>query len=99
MHTPAYLSLSPEELRRRGLDETRAILTWIATEVGRDSYVNLMNQYHPACKVAGAQYSEINRMITAAEFDEARRCAVGLGLRLDERRPRALRGRRFLLAQ
>ena len=81
-----------------GLDETRAILTWIATELGPDTYVNVMNQYHPAGKVAGEQYPEINRMITAAEFDEARRFAIGLGLRLDERRPRALRGRRFLMA-
>src|SRR5688572_24101005 len=49
-----------------GLDETRAILTWIATELGPDTYVNVMNQYHPAGKVAGEQYPEINRMITAA---------------------------------
>jgi putative pyruvate formate lyase activating enzyme len=82
-----------------GLDETRAILTWIATELGPDTYVNVMNQYHPAGRVNREQFSEINRMITAAEFDEARRFAKGLGLRLDERRPRALRGRRFMLEQ
>jgi putative pyruvate formate lyase activating enzyme len=82
-----------------GLDETRAILTWIATELGLDTYVNLMNQYRPAGRVAGEQYTEINRMLSAAEFDEARRFAIALGLRLDERRPRSWRGRRFLLAQ
>ena len=81
------------------LDETRAILTWIATELGPNTYVNVMNQYHPAGKVTGEQYPEINRTLSAAEFDEARRFAIALGLRLDERRPRALRGRRFVLAQ
>lgn len=33
------------------LDETRAILEWIATELGPDTYVNLMDQYYPAGKV------------------------------------------------
>jgi putative pyruvate formate lyase activating enzyme len=71
-----------------GLDETRAILNWIATELGPDTYVNLMNQYYPAGRVGSDNYPEINRMLSASEFDEARRFAVGLGLRLDERRPR-----------
>lgn len=81
------------------LDETRAILTWIASELGPDTYVNLMNQYHPAGRVSHDQFPEIDRITSAAEFDEARRVAIGLGLRLDERRPRGLRGRRFVLAR
>jgi putative pyruvate formate lyase activating enzyme len=71
-----------------GLDATRAILTGSATELGRDSYVNVMNQYYPAGRVGSDSYPEINRMLSASEFDEARRFAIGLGLRLDERRPR-----------
>ncbi len=31
-----------------GLEETRAILEWIATELEPDTYVNLMDQYYPA---------------------------------------------------
>jgi putative pyruvate formate lyase activating enzyme len=80
-----------------GLEETRAILTWIATELGPGTYVNVMNQYHPAGRVGVDQYAEINRILSAAEFDEARRFAIGLGLRIDERRPRGPR-RRFVLA-
>jgi len=33
-----------------GLDETRESLQWIATELGADTYVNLMDQYFPAGK-------------------------------------------------
>jgi putative pyruvate formate lyase activating enzyme len=79
------------------LEETRAILTWIATELGPDVYVNLMNQYYPAGRVNNEQYPEINRMLTPAEFDEARQFAIGLGLRLDERRRQP--GRRLVVVQ
>jgi putative pyruvate formate lyase activating enzyme len=67
------------------LDETRAILDWIVSELGADTYVNVMDQYYPAGKVNGESYSEINRRLTPAEFAEARRYAVNIGLRLDER--------------
>ena len=81
------------------LEETRAILSWIAAELGPGTYVNVMNQYHPAGRVTREQYPEINRLISAAEFDEARRFAIGLGLRLDERRSRSARRRWFVLAE
>ena len=71
-----------------GLDETRAILEWVAREIGRDTYVNLMDQYYPAGKVSSENYAELNRRLTSAEFREARRTAANLGLRrLDERHP------------
>ncbi|HLA88850.1 MAG TPA: radical SAM protein [Gemmatimonadaceae bacterium] len=70
-----------------GLDETEAILRWIRAELGPDAYVNLMNQYHPAGRVGGEHYPEINRRLSVAEFTEARRIAEALGLcRLDGRR-------------
>ena len=70
------------------LDETRAILEWIAGELGPETYVNLMDQYRPAGKVNAANYPEINRRLAAAEFREAQRMAADLGLRrLDERHP------------
>ena len=82
------------------LHETRAILEWIASELGRDSYVNLMDQYYPAGKVSAESYPELNRRLSAAEFDDARRYAIGLGLRVDERRARGLlRNRRLLITQ
>jgi putative pyruvate formate lyase activating enzyme len=69
-----------------GLAETRALLEWIAAELGPDTYVNLMDQYHPAGKVGGNRYREINRRIRSAEFREALEIASRLGLRLDSRR-------------
>jgi putative pyruvate formate lyase activating enzyme len=81
------------------LDETRAILEWIATTLGPDTYVNLMDQYHPAGKVGAASYTEINRRLTSAEFREAQRIAVDLGLRrIDQRRPHARLLRRMMRA-
>ena len=91
------LTFDDDGLARRGLlirhlvmpgapDETRAILSWIAREIGRDTYVNLMDQYRPAGKVGSEKYPELNRRLTSAEFCEARRMAADLGLRrLDER--------------
>jgi putative pyruvate formate lyase activating enzyme len=73
------------------LDETRAILTWIAETLGPDTYVNLMDQYHPAGKVSGEGYAEINRRPTSRELEEARRFARDVGLtRLDARAPHPL---------
>jgi putative pyruvate formate lyase activating enzyme len=93
------LVLDEHGLARRGLlvrhlvmpgclDETQAILEWIARELGPDTYVNLMDQYYPAGKVGPDRFAEINRRLTAAEFREAQRMARDLGLRrLDVRRP------------
>jgi putative pyruvate formate lyase activating enzyme len=72
------------------LDETRAILTWIATELGPETYVNLMDQYRPAGKAGEGRFAEISRPLAAAEYLEALQAADDAGLRrLDERAPRA----------
>ncbi len=69
-----------------GLDDTRAILEWVASELGSDTYINLMDQYHPAGKVTAERYPEINRRPTFSELDQAKKIARELGLhRLDER--------------
>ena len=69
------------------LAETRAILGWIATELGSDTYVNLMDQYRPAGKVRGDAWPEIGHTLGPEEFTAARRIARDVGLRrLDERR-------------
>ena len=71
-----------------GLDDTRALLDWIARELGPDTYVNLMDQYRPAGKVNSTRYAEINRPLSSREYLEAYEFAAGLGLRLDSRRRR-----------
>jgi putative pyruvate formate lyase activating enzyme len=92
------LVIGEDGLARRGLlirhlvmpgmlDETRAILKWIATELGTNTYINLMDQYHPAGKVTAIQYTEINRRTMSSESLEAKRIAWSLGLyRLDDGR-------------
>ncbi len=80
------------------LDETRAILDWIAREVGRDTYINLMDQYYPAGRVSADRYPEINCGLTSHEFEQAHEIARELGLyRLDIRRPHPQRLSRRLL--
>ena len=65
---------------------TREIMNWIARELGQDTYVNVMPQYRPAGKVSRAEYPEINRCLTHAEFQHAIEVTREAGLlRLDER--------------
>ncbi len=65
---------------------TREILQWIARELGPDTYVNLMPQYYPAGKVSDKEHAEINRCITAGEFEAALEAAAEARLqRLDQR--------------
>jgi putative pyruvate formate lyase activating enzyme len=70
------------------LDDTREIVRWLAANLSPDTYVNVMDQYHPAHKAeTEAQYSEINRRITRREFERAIEMAREAGLwRFDGRR-------------
>ncbi|MFQ5829631.1 MAG: radical SAM protein [Candidatus Methylomirabilia bacterium] len=70
------------------LEETRQIMTWLA-EQSPDTYVNVMEQYHPAGAVSAEKYPEINRTLLGDEYVAAVRSAREAGLwRLDERRSR-----------
>ena len=65
---------------------TSEILTWIAQELGPDTYVNIMPQYYPAGKVSASEHAEINRSITLQEFRQALDLADEAGLQhLDPR--------------
>lgn len=69
-----------------GLAGTRDVMRYLAEEVSPHTYVNIMAQYHPAWQVGPERYSEINRRITAEEYEEAIRIAREAGLyRFDER--------------
>lgn len=72
------------------LDETEALLRWVAEELGPDTYVDLMAQYYPAGLVGRADardpYQEINRHLVRDEYVHAAELADELGLqRLDRR--------------
>jgi putative pyruvate formate lyase activating enzyme len=66
---------------------TREVMRFIATEISPDTYVNLMDQYHPAYKTH--RYPEIDRLITEDEYRQAWEAARQEGIRrLDGRAPR-----------
>ena len=69
------------------LDDTKAILRFLAEDVSPDTHVNVMAQYYPSDKVAAEKYPELNRRITSDEYRAAIAFAHQAGLwRLDERR-------------
>ncbi|MCS6964830.1 MAG: radical SAM protein [Thermoflexus sp.] len=62
------------------LDETREIMRWLAG-LSRDTYVNIMDQYHPAWKAkTDPRHAEINRRVFRQEMEEAYRMAREAGL-------------------
>jgi putative pyruvate formate lyase activating enzyme len=68
------------------LDETEAVLGFVADELGTGCYVNLMAQYYPSGKVGkDGEYAEIDRHLHREEYERALAHARALGLRLDAR--------------
>jgi putative pyruvate formate lyase activating enzyme len=66
------------------LQDTEEIVHFLATEVSRETYVNIMGQYHP-CYRAG-EFDEINRSLSRSEYDQAVELASQEGLhRFDEK--------------
>lgn len=98
------LRFGSDGLARRGLlvrhlvmpgqqDEAAAIFNWLAQEVSRDTYVNIMGQYRPEHEVSALaadgrrKYNDIDRKPTTGEIEAAYRVARRAGLtRFDERR-------------
>ncbi|MHC4970947.1 MAG: radical SAM protein [Planctomycetota bacterium] len=54
------------------------VVKWIAANLPKDTYVNLMSQYMPLYKAH--QYDRISRRITREEYDEVVRAARAAGL-------------------
>jgi len=71
----------------QGLAGTREIARFLAESVSKDTYINVMDQYHP-CYKAG-QLPLLNRRITPEEYREAVQIVRDAGLhRLDDRSAR-----------
>ena len=68
-----------------GLDGTRGIMQWIASELGPETYVNVMAQYHPAGQVGrNPRHDALDRRISREEHEAAVRAFLDAGLyRLD----------------
>ncbi|HBO83751.1 MAG: radical SAM protein [Deltaproteobacteria bacterium GWC2_42_11] len=65
-----------------GIAGTREVMRFIATEISKNTYINIMDQYRPCYKAF--EHPPMNRMITKDEFEEAVRIAREKGLeRLD----------------
>lgn len=97
------LKFGPTGLARRGvlvrhlvmpgqLDEAGEIFKWLADEISKDTYVNIMGQYRPEYEVGqigrtGKQkYSDINRTPRASEMSDVRQAACEAKLwRFDQR--------------
>ncbi len=97
------LKFGNDGLARRGLllrhlvmpgqtDEATEIFAWLASEVSRDTYVNIMSQYRPQYQVGAIakegqkKYAEIDRRPSSGEIEMAYRAARRAGLwRFDER--------------
>ena len=60
------------------VSSTKEALEWIAENLPKDTYVNLMSQYQPYYQAS--EYPDIARPLTAAEYIEAKRWAREAGL-------------------
>lgn len=58
---------------------TKEFVKFVAEEISRDTYVNIMNQYHPCYKAF--DYPELNRRITSREYTDAIKAALDAGLK------------------
>ena len=74
------------------LEESEKIFAWVAADLSHDTYINIMDQYRPAWKVAERpdKYHEIGRSLRAGELEMAVEAARRAGLhRFDRRLPRS----------
>ncbi len=66
------------------LQDTEKIAHFLATEVSRETYVNIMDQYRPCYRAE--EFDEINRPLSRSEYKKAIKLARQAGLhRFDEK--------------
>ncbi|MGQ9617974.1 MAG: radical SAM protein [Candidatus Aminicenantia bacterium] len=72
-----------------GLAGTKEAMRFIAEEISKNTYINIMDQYYPCYRAF--DYREISRRIKGDEFFEALNVAREMGLkRLDKKEPRKI---------
>ena len=62
-----------------GIAGTTEVVKFIAEEISRNTYINIMDQYHPCFKAS--DHPSLNRRITGREYTEAINLAVKAGLK------------------
>jgi putative pyruvate formate lyase activating enzyme len=58
---------------------SKKVIDFVADEISTNSYLNIMDQYHPAYNAS--KYEKLNRRITPSEYKEVIDYAFGKGLR------------------
>jgi len=95
------LEIDGDGLARRGVlvrhlvmpdsvDDSAQIFRWLATDISPDTYVNVMDQYHPDGRVLRepGKFPTLTRPLREAEHEAALEAARAAGLRrIDVRRP------------
>lgn len=61
-----------------GIAGTEEVVRFIAQEISKNTYINIMDQYRPCWHAE--EYPELNRRITRKEFEEALTVAIKYGL-------------------
>ena len=61
-----------------GMSGSERVLEFVAKELSKDTYINIMDQYHPVYKAG--QFEEINRRTTLSEFNNVAMLAKRFGL-------------------
>lgn len=61
------------------LSGSQKVIDFIADEISKDTYLNIMDQYHPAFNAG--KYNDLNRRITTDEYDKVINYAISRGLR------------------
>jgi putative pyruvate formate lyase activating enzyme len=62
-----------------GLAGTDKVVEFIAAEISRDTYLNIMDQYHPCYRAD--EHPPLNRRISVREYEDAVACARRAGIR------------------
>jgi putative pyruvate formate lyase activating enzyme len=73
------------------VEDAGGILRFLATELSPDTYVNVMDQYHPAGAVAEGRYPELGRRPDGTELLAVQQLAEAAGLRRFDARWRKVR--------
>ena len=60
------------------LQDTEKIVHFLATEVSRETYINIMDQYRPCYRAE--EFDEINRPLSRSEYKQAMKLARQAGL-------------------
>lgn len=62
-----------------GIAGTEEVVRFIAEEISKNTYINIMDQYHPCFKAF--DHPPLNRRITRKEYEEAIKIAIKAGLK------------------